>query len=95
MEHPENLDIAFGRTLRAYRDKTGLTQAALAQLAGTSTSYIGYLEAGQRMPTLGTFLTLATVLNIAPQELLEATIRLMNTLQGLDVQKSSPDTPVG
>ena len=76
--------MAFGKTLRAYREKARLTQAALAKQAGTSTSYIGYLEAGKRMPTLATFLILATVLNIDPHELLGATLRLVNVLQGQD-----------
>jgi len=82
MEYPGKLRVAFGKTLQAYRKNTGLTQAALAQQAGTSLSFIGYLEAGKRMPTLATFLKLATVLNIEPQEFLNATIRLLNVLQG-------------
>lgn len=76
--------MAFGKTLQAYRKNAGLTQTALAKLAGTSTSYIGYLEAGKRMPTLATFLTLATVLKIESQELLGSTIRLLNALQEQD-----------
>jgi transcriptional regulator with XRE-family HTH domain len=88
MEYPEHLHIAFGRTLRAYRKNAGLTQAALAKQAGTSISYIGYLEAGKRMPTLATFLTLATVMDTDPQELLGATIRLQNALQGQDKESA-------
>jgi transcriptional regulator with XRE-family HTH domain len=81
MEYPEELHTAFGKTLRSYREKAGLTQAALAGLAGTSTSYIGYLEAGKRMPTLATFLTLATVLRSDPHDFLDDTTRLMLLLQ--------------
>ena len=84
MEFPEKLPQAFGNTLQTYRKNAGLTQAALAKKADTSTSYVGYLEAGKRMPTLATFLTLAGVLNVEPQELLNATIRLLNVLQGQD-----------
>lgn len=82
MESPEQLHTAFGKTLRAYREKAGLTQEALAKLAGTSTSYIGYLEVGKRMPTLATFITLAAVMKIDLHEFLGETIRLMNVLQG-------------
>ena len=81
MEYPEHLHTAFGKTLRTYREKGGLTQEALAKLAGTSTSYIGYLEAGKRMPTLSTFLTLAAVLQVNHHEFLGETLRLMNVLQ--------------
>ena len=84
MEYPEKLHAAFSKTLRTCREKTGLTQEALARMAGTSTSYIGYLEAGKRMPTLATFLTLATALNVDPHEILGETICLMNILQGQD-----------
>ena len=84
MKHPAKLHAAFSKTLRTCREKTGLTQEALAKMAGTSTSYIGYLEAGQRMPTLATFLTLAAALNVDPHEMLGETIRLMNMLQGQD-----------
>jgi transcriptional regulator with XRE-family HTH domain len=81
MEYPEKLDTAFGKTLRSCREKAGLTQEALAKLAETSASFIGYLEAGKRMPTLATFITLTTVLKIDPHEMLDETIRLMNMLR--------------
>jgi transcriptional regulator with XRE-family HTH domain len=82
MESPEHLHTAFGKTLRAYREKAGLTQEALAKLASTSISYIGYLEAGKRMPTLATFITLAAVLEVDYHEFLGETVRLMAALQG-------------
>ena len=72
----------FWQDLAGIPKNTGLIQAALAKQVGTSTSYIGYREAGKRMPTLATFITLATALNIEPQELLNSTIRLLNVLQG-------------
>ncbi len=81
MECPDHLHTAFGKTLRAHREKAGLTQEALATLANTSTSYIGYLEAGKRMPTLATFITLAAVLKVNYREFLEETVRLMTVLQ--------------
>ena len=82
MQHPEKLHAAFGKTLRTYREKAGLTQDALAKLASTSTSYIGYLETGKRMPTLATFITLAYVLKVDHHEFLGETMGLMNALQG-------------
>jgi transcriptional regulator with XRE-family HTH domain len=84
MESPEHLHAAFGKTLRLYREKAGLTQAALAESASASTSYIGYLEAGKRMPTLATFITLAAVLQVDPNEFLGETLRLMHALQEHD-----------
>ena len=82
MEYPDKLRVAFSRTLRAWRERNGLTQEELARKVGTSTSYIGYLEAGRRMPTLGTFLTLAKALHVEPIEMLGETCRLMTILQG-------------
>lgn len=44
-------DVA-GRLLREARDRAGLTQQQLAQLAGTSQSAVAAYEAGTRQPTL-------------------------------------------
>ena len=46
-----------------------LTQEQLAEKAGTSTTYIGTIERGEKSPTLNTISKLASALNISLAEL--------------------------
>jgi transcriptional regulator with XRE-family HTH domain len=61
--------VAFGRAVRAAREKRGMSQLALARHAALSRSYLWGLERGDRNPTLGTIAELATVLGMLPSEL--------------------------
>jgi predicted transcriptional regulator len=54
----------FGRTVREARQKAGLTQAGLADLAGLTQQYIARIEAGQINPTLATMVVIARVLHL-------------------------------
>ncbi|MDR1836545.1 MAG: helix-turn-helix domain-containing protein, partial [Treponema sp.] len=42
----------FVQNLRKYRRYRGISQMTLAELCGTSTSYIGQIEIGNRFPSL-------------------------------------------
>jgi transcriptional regulator with XRE-family HTH domain len=52
--------------LRRYRKKNKITQSTLAEKCGTSTSYIGQIEIGNRFPSLDLIDKIAQVLNIKP-----------------------------
>src|SRR6266511_884433 len=56
---------AFGRTLKAVREKAGLTQAALAEQAGLHVFCVAKLEQGLRAPTWASVRALAHALNIS------------------------------
>ena len=57
---------AFGRTLRRWRERAGLSQAALAARAGLSTAAISALERGERRrPYPHTIQALAEALGVA------------------------------
>jgi transcriptional regulator with XRE-family HTH domain len=58
------LQAHFGKTVREARQKAGLTQAALADLAGLTQQYIARIEAGQINPTLATMAAIARVLHL-------------------------------
>lgn len=62
---------AFGKRLRQLRQAKGLAQDRLAVQAGLSASYVGFLERGERNPTLKTIGKLAKVLGVEPKELLD------------------------
>lgn len=45
---------AMGRRIRQRRRQLDITQERLAELAGVSTSFIGHIERGSRIPSLET-----------------------------------------
>ena len=58
------LQAHFGKTVRESRQKAGLTQAALADLAGLTQQYIARIEARQIDPTLATMAAVTRVLHL-------------------------------
>ncbi len=66
---------AFGKRMRQLRRERGLAQDRLAAQAGLSASYVGFIERGERNPTLETIYKLARVLGVAPKELLDFKLR--------------------
>lgn len=62
----------FGRRLREVRQKRGLTQQAVADLAGMSLTYISNMEHGFKVPSLTTILRLAVALDCKVMDLVGA-----------------------
>jgi transcriptional regulator with XRE-family HTH domain len=60
----------FGRALKRWRDKRGLTQEQLAHDAGITTGYANQVENGKKVPTLTVILKLARALEMTPSDLL-------------------------
>jgi transcriptional regulator with XRE-family HTH domain len=60
----------FGAIVRALREERGLTQDQLAERAGVSATYIGFIERGDNVPTLTIILQIASALEVRPSELL-------------------------
>lgn len=54
--------IKFGRVLRAQRERRGLSQEALAELASLNRSFIGEVERGTAQPSIETLQKLANAL---------------------------------
>ncbi|HEO72172.1 MAG TPA: XRE family transcriptional regulator [Candidatus Hydrogenedentes bacterium] len=55
--------IRFGNVVRRHREATGLSQEALAELAGLNRAYLGEVERGSAAPTITTMDKLAHALN--------------------------------
>jgi transcriptional regulator with XRE-family HTH domain len=64
--------VILGANLRRARQRTGLTQAELAQRAGLAQPAISLIEAGQANPTVQTIQQLANALGCPLAELLKA-----------------------
>ncbi len=60
----------LAKRLKQLRTDKGLTQAALAERAGVTLSYIGRLEIGRHDPQLSTLVKLAKALKVTVAELL-------------------------
>lgn len=58
----------LGAQIRKHRKQKGWTQEQLAEKIGVSVTYLGYMERGERMPGLWTFLEILNCLDIAWEE---------------------------
>ncbi len=69
-------EIAFGRILRDLRKSRSLSQDELAAQSGYHRTYIGFLERGQKSPSLRTIFDLSATLHVNPSVLIRDTERL-------------------
>jgi transcriptional regulator with XRE-family HTH domain len=61
---------AFGARVRVLRERTGLSQEALADRAGLHRTYVGSVERGERNISLANIHRLADALGVTSAELL-------------------------
>lgn len=61
----------FGKRLRNVRERRGLSQEALADLAGLHRTYVSSIERGQRNVGLDNVIRLAAALDVPPSALFE------------------------
>jgi transcriptional regulator with XRE-family HTH domain len=59
----------FGGRVRARREKAGISQERLGELAGLHRTYIGHVERGEVNPSLYNVLLVAYALRVDPAEL--------------------------
>lgn len=72
-EEDSDLDpLVFGHRLRHLRQERGLTLAELGGRVGRQASYLSMIENGKREPRLSLIHALATALEVAPSQLLQA-----------------------
>ena len=61
----------LGRVLRQQRERRGLSQEALAELADLSRSYIGEIERGSTIPSIVTLSQLAGAFGVPLSQLIK------------------------
>lgn len=60
----EQIEIMFGRAVRRYREKLGLSQEAFADVAGIHRTYVSSIERGKVQVSIGIADQLATALQV-------------------------------
>ena len=68
---------AVGMAIRSAREAREIAQDAFALRAGVDRSYYGKLERGERQPTVGLLLRIASALEVSGAELLGEVERLL------------------
>ena len=66
---------SIGSNIRKCRQRKGLTQEVLAELAGISTNYLGAIERGEKIPALDTLVDIINVLEVSADEILYGVIK--------------------
>lgn len=61
--------LKVGQTIRELRTNLKMTQEELAFKVGVDRSYMGFVERGEKNPTLATLIKIAKVLRIPVKEL--------------------------
>lgn len=61
--------VALGQRIRELRKEQGISQEALAALAGIDRSYMGCVERGEKNVTVRSLFKIADALNLKPGEL--------------------------
>jgi len=62
----------FGEIVRGVRKEHAWTQEDLAERSGLTTTYVGQVERGDKVPSLTVVLKLALALDVTPSVMLEA-----------------------
>lgn len=83
MESIPGLETAISTTVRAIRDKTGLSQEQFADFAGLSRVYIAQLETGERGASLNALFLIAKSVGMTGAELVANVEKEMNRLNAL------------
>lgn len=62
--------VSIGQRIRKYRKAKNWSQEVFAEKIGISTTYVGMIERGEKIPALETFVTITNVLDVSPDLLL-------------------------
>lgn len=97
-ERENNLEVAIGREVRAFRKQQSMTVADLAKASGLSIGMLSKIENGNTSPSLTTLQTLAHVLSVPLTAFLrrfEETRSAVHTKSGQGVEAERAGTRAG
>ena len=67
----QSMIYKLGSKIRILRKEAGLTQEQLAEMVNVSVNFIGYIERGERAPSIHTLEQIAQGLDVDPKDLFE------------------------
>jgi len=76
-----NIRDVLANNMKAYRNASGISQAKLAEKAGTSTHYIGMIETGKNFPSPEMIERIAIALGIDTVDLFSTEKKLPQTMK--------------
>lgn len=85
----EQIAVAFGRALRAERERAAISQEELAFRAGVDRTFISRAERGVRQPALTTVFMLADALEISASDLVGASEKQIVTLNNAPTRSTN------
>ncbi len=77
----------IGEKIRECRKKCNLTIEEFAELLELSTTHIGNIERGKKMPTLKTFIKIINTLNVSSDTILMNSLELKDELKVKEIIK--------
>lgn len=81
-----NVQLCLAKNMKLLRKKQGLSQAALAERAGTASNYIALIEVGKSFPSLPILEKIASALHVDALDLFDK-----NALSLIDVDTLKKD----
>jgi phage repressor protein C with HTH and peptisase S24 domain len=90
--HKRKMSERLGKTLRAAREKRGLTQADLGRQVGVSRAAIGQWEAGDTEPSTQHLISVCSVLGISVADATAGVVKLQPLTGGAAVGDRRPET---
>jgi transcriptional regulator with XRE-family HTH domain len=81
---------AFGKVLRVFRNRTGISQEGLAEAAGLDRSFVSLIERGIQTPNVVVLLKISEVLGVSASTLIGEVEETLRTSQGLAEEPGAP-----
>lgn len=86
---------AIGVRISLFRDRAGMTQAALAEKIGCTPQHISAIERGVKTPKLETFVAIANVLHTQTDLLLQDVLEYWQEGWDADIERALAPLPPG
>ena len=85
--------MRFGAIIRRLRQERGWTLQKLSMRCGMNPTYLGVMESGRNIPSLGTLFELADVFNVEASDIVREVEQLRKSARQQAVAPPSPPPP--
>lgn len=85
--------VSIGQNIRKCRDEIGITQETFAEMVSLSSSYMGAIERGEKLPRLTVFIRIANALKVSSDCLLSNVLIVSNEIVASNLSKQIAHLP--